>query len=47
MADPGQLAGAIDHERGRDDEYLRSHLAKLGTHTDMKRVVAQLIPPSL
>jgi hypothetical protein len=29
------------------DEYLRSHLAKLGTHTDMGRVVAHLIPPNL
>jgi len=29
------------------DEYLRSHLAKLGMHTDMKRVVAQLIAPNL
>jgi hypothetical protein len=29
------------------DEYLRSRLTKLGTHTDMGRVVAQLIPPNL
>lgn len=29
------------------DEYLRSRLADIGTHTDMGRVVAQLIPPDL
>jgi hypothetical protein len=29
------------------DEYLRSRLTNVGTHTDMGRVVAQLIPPDL
>ena len=29
------------------DEYLRSHLVNIGTHTDMGRVVARLIPPNL
>lgn len=29
------------------DEYLRSHLANLGTHTDMGKVVVRLIPHNL
>jgi hypothetical protein len=29
------------------DEYLRSHLTNLGTHTDMGKVVARLIPHNL